>query len=184
MGDDIVSVAERAVDRIDGVDLDAGAVADEQAARCRVVLDSLGIGAAERRRAEVRDGVVAGAVDAVGPRPHAGDPVLVVVRGVERAVTRVEADTRGLLVAGQQSPAAEPRPCACRREQVEALVQPRLVDLGIADQEPVLGRHVGDARGVGTRRRIRGGGDRLDESRMHHLRRSRGHRPKQRPRRH
>ncbi len=67
MGDDIVSVAERAVDRIDGVDLDAGAVADEQAAACRVVLDPLGIGAAERRGAEVRDGVVAGAVYAVGP---------------------------------------------------------------------------------------------------------------------
>ena len=50
VGDDVVSVAEGAVDRIDDVDLEAGAVADEQATGRRVVLDALGVGAAERRR--------------------------------------------------------------------------------------------------------------------------------------
>ena len=160
VGDDVVSVAEGAVDGIDVVDLDPGAVADEQVTGCGVVLDILGIAAAERRGAEPRDDVVGGAVDAVGPRPHDRDPVPVVVRDVERAVTRVESDARGLLArlrqvpASQQGAAAEPRARACRREQVGALVEPRLVDLGVGDQQPVLRRHVDDARGVGARRGV------------------------------
>ena len=36
MGDDVVPVAERAVHRLDGIDLAAEAVADENAAGCRV----------------------------------------------------------------------------------------------------------------------------------------------------
>ena len=52
VGDAVVSVAEHAVDRIDVVDLGVGAVADKQMTGCRVVDDSLGIGATERRSAE------------------------------------------------------------------------------------------------------------------------------------
>ena len=48
MGDDVVSVAERAVDRIDVVKLGAGAIAGEHVAACRVVGDVLGVGVAER----------------------------------------------------------------------------------------------------------------------------------------
>ena len=68
VADGVVPVAEDAVDRIDPVDLDLGPVADEQVAGGRVVHDPLGIGASERRHAEVADAVVGGPVDAVSPR--------------------------------------------------------------------------------------------------------------------
>ena len=117
------------VARIHSVDLATQAVADVHTTGPRVVLDSLGIVAAEGLGAEVRHSVVAGAVDAVGPRTHARDPVLVVVRDKQGAASWVESEVRGLPVAGQHGAAAESRAPASRREQVGAPVAPRLVDL-------------------------------------------------------
>ena len=71
---------------------------------------------------------------AIRPGPYDKDPVLVVVGDVERAVTRIESKARGLPAEPQRGAAAESQALACRREQVGALVERRLVDLGVADQ--------------------------------------------------